>query len=231
SWIAIPDPETFTARALVAALRRKSITVTGAVRVLRDSAALAALPPAQTAFTWQSPPMKDIIAGIMKPSQNWIAEQLLKTLGAVKGTGGNWRDGLNVERRYLIDVVHIDSTAFSLSDGSGLSAQNVVSPHAFVMLLEHARRASWGEQYRAALPVPGMRGGTLSTRLSGLETRLSAKTGSIANVNSLSGYVRTAGGRDLTFSVLTNGSGRSSADVRRGIDAFVQALARDQSRP
>lgn len=229
SWIAEPDPEMFAARALVEALRRKSIAVTGNVRVLRDSAAIAALPTAHTAFTWHSPPMRDIVAGILKPSQNWIAEQLLKTLGAVKGGGGTWRDGLMVERRYLIDVVHIDSLAFSLSDGSGLSAQNVVSPRAFVMLLEHARRAPWGADYRAALPVPGMRGATLSTRLAGLETRLAAKTGSIANVNSLSGYVRTAGGRDLTFSILSNASGRSSAEVRRGIDAFVQALARDTS--
>jgi D-alanyl-D-alanine carboxypeptidase/D-alanyl-D-alanine-endopeptidase (penicillin-binding protein 4) len=96
-----------------------------------------------------------------------------------------------------------------------------------LQLLEHARQASWGADYRAALPAPGMRGGTLSTRLPGLETRLSAKTGTIANVNSLSGYLRTTDNRDLTFAIYTNASGRSSADVRRAIDRLVNALAKE----
>jgi len=225
SWIAMPDPETFSAQALVEALRRKGIVVTGRARVLHDSAAVAALPASNVAFVWRSPPLSDIVGGLLKPSQNWIAEQLLKTLGAVKGKGGTWRDGLAVERRYLIDVVKIDSTAFSLTDGSGLSAQNLVSPRAFVQLLEHARTAPWGALYYAALPTPGLRGGTLSSRLPGLETRLAAKTGSIANVNSLSGYLRTADGGAVTFSILTNAAGRSSGEVRRAMDTIVQALA------
>ena len=229
SWIAQPDPEDYAARSLIAALQKKNIRVTGNVRVVRDSAGAAAIPTGTTVFVWRSPPMKDIVAGLLRPSQNWIAEQLLKTLGATKGKSGSWRGGLEVERRYLIDVAHIDSTSFSLSDGSGLSAHNVVAPHAFVMLLEHARRSPWGAIYKAALPAPGMKGGTLSNRLAGLETRVSAKTGSIANVASLSGYVRTADGRDLTFSILTNGAGRPSAEVRRGIDALVQALAREKN--
>jgi D-alanyl-D-alanine carboxypeptidase/D-alanyl-D-alanine-endopeptidase (penicillin-binding protein 4) len=89
------------------------------------------------------------------------------------------------------------------------------------------RRAPWAAQYRAALPTPGLRGGTLSNRLTGLEERLAAKTGTISNVNALSGYLRSADGRDITFSILTNASGRASSDVRRGIDALVQALARE----
>lgn len=229
SWIAMPDPERYTAQALVAALNRKQIEVTGQVRIVRDSAELAALPSARTVMTFRSPPMSEIVGGILKPSQNWIAEQVLKTLGYVRGTGGTWRGGLAVERRYLVDVAGIDSTAFSLSDGSGLSAQNVLSPHAFVQLLEHARRAPWGAQYRAALPTPGMRGGTLSTRLTGLETRVAAKTGTIANVNSLSGYVRTIDGRDLTFSIVTNASGRPAAEMRRAMDVLLQAIARERN--
>ena len=229
SWIAQPDPAAYAGRALVDALRRKSIVVSGTVRVVHDNAEAAQLPAGTTVFTWHSPPVKDIVAGLLRPSQNWIAEQLLKTLGAVKGRAGSWGGGIEVERRYLIDVAHIDSTAFSLSDGSGLSAHNVISPHAFVMLLEHARKQPWGATYHAALPAPGMKGGTLSNRLTGLETRVAAKTGSIANVNSLSGYARTADGRDVTFSILTNGAGRSSAEIRRGIDAIVQALAREKN--
>ena len=76
-----------------------------------------------------------------------------------------------------------------------------------------------------------MRGGTLSSRLQGLETRVAAKTGTIANVNSLSGYLRTTDNRDLTFAIYTNGSGRASAEVRRAIDRLVNALAQETLQP
>jgi serine-type D-Ala-D-Ala carboxypeptidase/endopeptidase (penicillin-binding protein 4) len=232
SWIAIPDQATFAAQSLREALMRRGITTTGAVRIARDTAAAremrAAFVNTRPLVTWTSPPIKEIIAGILKPSQNWIAEQVLRTLGARFGNEGSWASGIRVERRYLIDVARVDSTGFALRDGSGLSAQNLLSPRATLQLLEHARQASWGADFRAALPAPGMRGGTLSSRLPGLETRLAAKTGTIANVNSLSGYLRTADNRDLTFAIYTNGSGRSSAEVRRAIDRIVNAMAQER---
>ena len=232
SWIAIPDQATFAAQALKTALMKKGIATTGTVRVARDAhSAQAMRAPFDTtdaAIVWTSAPMFEIIAAILKPSQNWIAEQLLRTLGAHYRGEGSWSAGLNVERRYLIDVARIDSTAFSLRDGSGLSAQNLLSPRATLLLLEHARQSAWGQQYHAALPAPGMRGGTLSSRLTGLESRLVAKTGTIANVNSLSGYLRTLDDRELTFSIYSNGSGRASADIRRAIDRIINTLAREK---
>ena len=232
SWIAIPDQASFAAQALRDALARRGISTTGVVRVARDTTTARALRAAfdttTPSLTWTSAPMAEIIAAILKPSQNWIAEQLLRTLGAHYRGQGSWSAGLNVERRYLIDVARIDSTAFSLRDGSGLSAQNLLSPRATLLLLEHARQTPWGQQYHAALPAPGMRGGTLSTRLAGLESKLVAKTGTIANVNSLSGYLQTLDGRELTFSIYSNASGRASADIRRAIDRIVNTLAREK---
>ncbi|HET9440959.1 MAG TPA: D-alanyl-D-alanine carboxypeptidase/D-alanyl-D-alanine-endopeptidase [Longimicrobiales bacterium] len=233
SWIAIPDQASFAAQALRDELRRRGIPTTGAVRVARDSMSAQQLRASFNTntplLTWTSAPLKEIAAAILKPSQNWIAEQLLRTLGARLGGEGSWRKGIEVERRYLIDVVRIDSLAFSLRDGSGLSAQNLLSPHATVQLLDHARRAPWGNDYRAALPAPGERKGTLSNRLSGLETQLVAKTGTIANVNSLSGYLRTADNRDLIFAIYTNASGRPSSQVRNAIDALINALVRERA--
>ena len=235
SWIAIPDQPGFAAQALRSALSARGITTSGTIRVARDTAAARALrapfDTSSAAVVWHSAPVHEIIAGILKPSQNWIAEQLLRTLGAHYRGEGSWGAGLNVERRYLIDVARIDSTAFSLRDGSGLSAQNLLSPRATLLLLEHARQQSWGPQYHAALPAPGMRGGTLSTRLPGLESRLAAKTGTIANVNSLSGYLKTMDDRELTFAIYSNGSGRASADIRRAIDRIVNTLARERPNP
>ena len=235
SWVAVPDQPGFAAQALRDALTRRGIPTTGAIRVARDSAsaaiARAAFDITSALITWTSPPVSEIVAGILKPSQNWIAEQLLRTLGAEYRGRGSWSGGLDVERRYLIDVARIDSTAFSLRDGSGLSAQNLLSPRAILQLLEHARQAPWGAQYHAALPAPQEKGGTLSNRLAGLETRLAAKTGTIANVNSLSGYLRTDDNRELTFVIMSNGSGRPSADMRRAIDRIVTSLARERRIP
>lgn len=236
SWIAQPEPAQFAGNALRTALARRGVITTGTVRVTRDTAEARVLRGPFEAYnqpliSWSSAPMRAVVAAILKPSQNWIAEQLVRTLGARAGRGGSWPAGISAERRYLIDVVHIDSAAFSLRDASGLSAQNLLSPRATLMLLEHARRAPWGADFRAALPAPGTRGSTLSSRLAGLETRVAAKTGTISNVTSLSGYLRTFDERDLTFVIFTNGSGRPASEVRRAIDRLVQLLAREQARP
>ena len=92
-------------------------------------------------------------------------------------------------------------------------------------LLYHASEADWSGIYRAALPEPGEAEGTLENRLLTLDGRVFAKTGTITNVNSLSGYVTTADGREIIFSILTNGSGVPASFVRAGIDDIVEALA------
>ncbi len=182
-----------------------------------------AVPPRAVA-SWTSAPVDRIVAACLKPSDNWLAEQLLKTLGARKGQGGSWRGGLAVERGFLTGPVGLDSLDFSLRDGSGLSAQNLLTAHAISRLLTYVRGQPWGATYRAALAEPGQPG-TLQRRLVAYQGRLYAKTGSIANVNSLSGYLTTDGGRELVFSILTNGSGVPSAQVRAGIDRIVAAIA------
>jgi D-alanyl-D-alanine carboxypeptidase/D-alanyl-D-alanine-endopeptidase (penicillin-binding protein 4) len=231
--LAVTDPAGYAARALEAALEARGIAVDGAVRVVYDTAeavALRAAAGAEPLVTWTSPPLTEIVAAILQPSQNWIAEQLLKTLGAERGKRGSWREGLDVERRYLFDVVGVDSGAVALRDGSGLSAQNLLTPHAIVQILDHARRQPWGDAYVAAMAQPGVKESTLERRLTGLEGRVFAKTGTIAHVNSLSGYLRTANGRELIFSILSNASGRPAGEVRRAIDRIVSTLAEEGVR-
>ncbi len=227
--IAAPNPTRFAAAVLADALIRKGIQVPR-VRVVYDSTEAASLRVAATRplASWTSEPLSAMIAGLLQPSQNWIAEQLVRTLGGLQRGRGTWQAGLDVERRFLTDVVRLDSTSFFLRDASGLSAQNLLSPQALVRLLEYNRQAPWAAQYRAALPTPGLRNSTLSNRLQGLEGKVFAKTGTIANVASLSGYVITRSGRELTFSIMVNASGRPSAQVRRGIDRLVVALAEER---
>lgn len=229
-YLSVTDPAAFSGRALEQALRGRGIDVLGGVHVERDTAAAAVLKGAvQTdgmlLVTVESPPLREIVAAILRPSQNWIAEQVLKALAAERTGEGSWSAGVDVEAEWLTGQVGLDSSAFQLRDASGLSAQNLLAPAAIVQLLEYAASQPWATDFRRALPAPGMEGGTLSRRLTGFEDRVRAKTGTITNVNSLSGYV--SGRRELVFSILSNGSGVPSAQVRRGIDRIVRALARE----
>ena len=173
-----------------------------------------------------SPPMAEIIKGILEPSQNWMTEQLVRTLGAERGERGSWRNGFQVERAFLTQEVGVDSLDITYRDGSGMSTQNLVTPRALVRILEYMRASSNSGVFRGALASPGEDPSTLRTRLPGLESRVFAKTGTLTHVTSLSGYVFTASGKELIFSILTNGSGLSSGEVRAGIDRIIEATAR-----
>jgi D-alanyl-D-alanine carboxypeptidase/D-alanyl-D-alanine-endopeptidase (penicillin-binding protein 4) len=169
--------------------------------------------------------MAEIVPAILEPSQNWMTEQLVHTLGAERGTEGSWEEGFRVKQEFFTDSVGVDSLDLRYRDGSGLSAYNLVTPRALVEILGYMRTTENGPLYRSAMAEPGEEG-TLRRRLPELEGRVFAKTGTITWVNSLSGYLVTDGGRELIFSILSNGSGLSSSVVRRGIDEIVEAAAR-----
>ncbi|MDP9299987.1 MAG: D-alanyl-D-alanine carboxypeptidase, partial [Actinomycetota bacterium] len=109
----------------------------------------------------------------------------------------------------------------SVRDGSGLSDQDRTSPLGMVTLLLDARRTPWGGAFVRSLPRPGQ--GTLAGRLAGL--RLRAKTGTlfVRPASALSGYVRTAAGTTVAFSILTAGYGSGEAEPIE--DAIVRILA------
>jgi D-alanyl-D-alanine carboxypeptidase/D-alanyl-D-alanine-endopeptidase (penicillin-binding protein 4) len=115
----------------------------------------------------------------------------------------------------------------SVRDGSGLSDQDRTSPLGLVTLLLAARHASWGGAFVRSLPSPGE--GTLAGRLAGL--RLRAKTGTlfVRPASALSGYVRTAAGATVAFSILTAGYGSAEAEPIE--DAIVRVLARAPISP
>ena len=177
-------------------------------------------------FSLESPPLSELVAGILGPSQNWMTEQLIRTLGADRGENGSWSEGVEVIRTFLTEQVGVDSLDIAPRDGSGLSAYNLVTPRALVRILQYMRRGSNAATYRAALAEPGEEDSTLERRLTDLEGRLFAKTGTISNVNSLSGYLVRDDGTEVIFSILSNGSGLPASRVRAAIDDVVRALAR-----
>jgi D-alanyl-D-alanine carboxypeptidase/D-alanyl-D-alanine-endopeptidase (penicillin-binding protein 4) len=227
---AVTQPARTVGGALAHLLRLRGVSV-DSVRVVRDSVEAAGLRAAAVVIAeWLSPPMRDIVAVILRPSQNWVAEQVLKSLGAEFAGDGSWRGGTSVELEYLYSVAGIDSGAVNLRDASGMSAQNLLSPDATIAMLLHARAQPWSDSFRDALASPGLEGSTLASRLPSLDGRVFGKTGTISNVNSLSGYLVGRGGRDIVFSIFTNGSGLPAGIVRSAIDDIVIAIAREVDR-
>jgi len=230
-WIesfALPDPSLYAARALEISLRKKGIAVGGGAASTTDSMAYRTLRCCGSPLMeYRGRPLPDIVFPILNSSQNWFAEMLLKQLGREVGDTGSWDKGLDVEKRFLIDSVKIDSTAFALEDGSGLAAGNLVTPHAFVQLLSYMYRHPKRAPFLAALPHAQQRG-SLLRRFAGtpLEGRVIAKTGSIDRVNTLSGYVERADGRVITFSIQANAHDVPTRQMLAQIDSVVVQLAR-----
>jgi serine-type D-Ala-D-Ala carboxypeptidase/endopeptidase (penicillin-binding protein 4) len=224
---ALPDPNLYAAKALRQILAQAGISVLGATRSTVDSTAYAALRRSPPIAEASSRPLRDWIFPILNTSQNWFAEMLLKQLGRQFGKAGSWPEGLAVERRFLIDSVKIDSTQFSLSDASGLSSSNLISPLAFTQLMRYMRRHPRYATFAAGLPQAGF-AGSLRSRFLGtpLAGRVRAKTGSISRVVTLTGYIELDGGRQLTFSVQANHHALPSKVILGVIDSLVVDMAR-----
>ncbi len=224
---ALPDPNLYAARALVASLLKKGVAVEGGAAGTADSLAYRGARGGAPLADYQGRPLADILFPILNTSQNWFAEMLLKILGREFKGEGSWSAGLDVERRFLTDSVKIDSTAFALEDGSGLAAGNLVTPRAFAQLLAYMHRHPKGAPFLAALPHAGQPG-SLLRRFVGtpLEARVIAKTGSIDRVNSLSGYVERADGRTISFSIQANSHAVPYQQMLAQIDSVVVEIGR-----
>jgi D-alanyl-D-alanine carboxypeptidase len=171
-----------------------------------------------------SPPMREVVALINKPSDNLITEITLKTLGKEVRGEGTTAAGVQVLREFL-QSAGLEMGAVHIVDGSGLSRINGVSPENFVRLLEHMHRSPHAEAFRQSLPVYGV-DGTLRNRLRGTPVQGNgyAKTGSLNRVSSVSGYLRTKSGRWLAFSIIMNAYNAAGSDARALQDRLVQIL-------
>jgi D-alanyl-D-alanine carboxypeptidase/D-alanyl-D-alanine-endopeptidase (penicillin-binding protein 4) len=183
-------------------------------------------PGARLIATIESPPLSELASRVLGPSQNWITEQLTLALGARFGEGGSWKDGTEVVQRFLVEDVGLDSLDVSARDGSGLSAYNLVTPRALVRVLQYMDARTDAEAWSAAMAEPGEVDSTLEERLLDLRGHVFAKTGSISNVNSLSGYLVRSDGRRVIFAILSNASALPPGTMRGAIDDVVRVLAR-----
>jgi D-alanyl-D-alanine carboxypeptidase/D-alanyl-D-alanine-endopeptidase (penicillin-binding protein 4) len=166
-------------------------------------------------------PVAEDVTIINKLSQNLHAELLLRHLGRLAGTG-SIAEGRAVMQAVMAQA-GMPKNGVDLSDGSGMSSYNRITPRAAVTLLGWVARQPWGTAWRESLPVGG-RDGTLRRRFAGtaLDGRIFAKTGSLNATNALSGYLLAKSGRTLIFSILSNDCPDGETD--KAIAAMDKAL-------
>ena len=243
--LAIEDPAEFTAQLFRTMLEQRGIVVYGRTRAKHlELASLSTFSVTATASAgggdiprtmrpmipglvlgeYQSQPLLSDLRLINKISQNLHAELMLRLLGREKGTAGTIEAGSEVVRGFLSQA-DIRSDEYAFYDGSGLSRQNLVTPHAIVKLLVYDGKQSWGPQFADTLAVAGV-DGSLTERFRGTpaQGRIHGKTGSLKNVNALSGYATTLGGQLIAFSIMVNNHNISSRAALQTIDQIANEL-------
>ncbi len=227
--VAVLNPTLFLAQAVKDALTARGIAVTGDAVDGDDVAAelLASTASTRRALvSTESPALREIGTVLMKVSQNLYAETLLKAIGAARGGLGTTQAGLTAVRQTLTSW-GIPSDGYVMADGSGLSRHNYLAPSTITAILERKHRSDRDrDAFVATLPIAG-KDGTISSRMrrTRAEGNAVAKTGSIANVRSLSGFVRTRDGEPVVFSIVANDFVIPAATVQWIADLAVEIVA------
>ncbi len=258
--VSVHCPARWFGQCVKKALESSGVRVDGGVRVvdaaMRRSSQFDSDSLHEIGFVL-SPPMRELVKRMMKPSQNLHAHLLLLQVGAADTGQTKAADkqsppnatsiktdvtpptssyqpiestetaGLKALERFLekagipIDEVHI-------IEGSGLSRHNLITPSATVALLRYMDKHPAAADFRDSLPIAGV-DGTLRNRMRGTPAagNARAKTGSLSRVDALSGYVTTAAGERLAFSLMINNYSPGSSDrtARAELDEIVALLA------
>jgi D-alanyl-D-alanine carboxypeptidase/D-alanyl-D-alanine-endopeptidase (penicillin-binding protein 4) len=222
--VSADNPSIYFGQSLQRGLAAGGVAVEGPVVDVDAIGDVPARSSATILVVHRSDPLSTLATTMMRNSQNLYAETLLKTLGR-GGRAGSFDGGLAVVRATL-ESWGIAPHTLRIADGSGLSRYNLATADALVSVLARVHEDDrLRGPFEATLPVAG-RDGTLEHRMRGTaaEGNARAKTGSMSNIRSITGYVRTADGEPLAFSILANGIvGPVRADET--IDAIVVALA------
>jgi D-alanyl-D-alanine carboxypeptidase/D-alanyl-D-alanine-endopeptidase (penicillin-binding protein 4) len=203
--IPIDNPPVYFGSVLKETLRiKKGIRITGTVRL------------ATRTYNSQNDDLRKItstktdllttLAVTNKNSQNFYAEQILKTIGYYSGGKGSFNNGVKQIEKFLRDnKILASEDDYTQVDGSGLSPKNRITANQMINLLSYLYKTKYGEEFRETLAVNGV-DGTLKNRLksNGKNHKIWAKTGYIKNVSALSGYLQTKKDNDIAFSIIIN---------------------------
>lgn len=226
------DPPNYAAAALAAYLEGRGIEIEGTVRSVgrsaesrigRDGSSASSRP--RLLAVHRSPPVAEIAAVTNHASHNLFADALLKRVGREVSGEGSFSAGSRAVARLYGGQAAALSRPLRILDGSGLSRSNRVTARATVHLLDHMAGSTASDAWYASLPTAGEAEGLQRMQGTPAAGNLRAKTGTLESVSALSGYVRSADGERLVFSVILNGV-QSAARAKEAEDRIGATLAR-----
>ncbi|MCU1340988.1 MAG: D-alanyl-D-alanine carboxypeptidase/D-alanyl-D-alanine-endopeptidase, partial [Candidatus Acidoferrum typicum] len=228
--IAIEEPAEYAATLLARLLRARGVEIRGLARARHfgDPTLSSADRPSETVLAERmGKPLAEEISHVNKNSLNLHAELLL-LLAAHEKSGAISREDAVKFAADFYRTAGITDGDIVLSDGSGLSRRDLVTPRAIVQLLNYAAAQPWGEVYRSSLPVAGI-DGTLSERMKNTpaEGHIFAKTGTVEHVVALSGYAATVHGAHLIFSILGNNNSLHAQNADAVLDSIAVAMVQE----
>jgi D-alanyl-D-alanine carboxypeptidase/D-alanyl-D-alanine-endopeptidase (penicillin-binding protein 4) len=217
------EPALLAPAALRQALREAGIQVDGPVRLGKTPSG------ARLIHRHYSITLGEMIPQALRHSDNFFAEHFWKAAVAHATGQGSYARGGPASATFFHQHAGVPMGQLWQADGSGLSADDRTSAYALVLALNFADQQKWQQVFHQALPVAGKRDGTLNRLFVGgpAAGNLHAKTGYIRGVRSLSGFVTTASGEKVVFSMLYNGRNTSGA---RGIQQSLGNLLAGYTR-
>jgi D-alanyl-D-alanine carboxypeptidase/D-alanyl-D-alanine-endopeptidase (penicillin-binding protein 4) len=222
--VAVGNPTIWFASVLRHRLQGQGIAVTGDAWDIDEVTPPLDRTAAQVVFTHRSKPLRDIVQPLLKDSINLYAEAVMR-LNAAPGPLQTNDAALEGFTRRLA-AWGLPPLSLQLVDGSGLSRRDTVSAETVLAVLQHMYDPSGSSPFVNALPVAGV-DGTLSERMRNTPAagNVRAKTGTMSNIRSLAGYVKTRDGETLAFVAMVNNFEGTGATANQTLDSIAVSLA------
>ncbi len=236
--VAVDDPAQFAAVALYDALTRRGVVIHGRPRARHQApngktGSASRIEEGQLLWQRPSPPLPELLGVLDKVSQNLHAEMILREVAWQSAGDGALGTGIE-ELKKLLGEIGIAPDGYDIRDGSGLSRMSLLTPETTVKLLQHMHQSPHRDLWLSLLPVGGV-DGTLENRFKSksLPARdrsrgelVRAKTGSLAHINTLAGYIESKTYGRLAMSIMANASQVPSAEIRAAIDKLCVELSK-----
>lgn len=220
--LALDDTRALAKTLIEAALKQADIKLTGTISFGNAPKNVPAI------IVKRSAPLKMLLPRVLADSNNIYAESLTKALGLAYGGQGTFQAGIHAIQEILTEDSQIEFSKMKLSDGSGQSRYNLVSPFLVTQLLYFMYHNPAFPIFQASLSSSGQTG-TLATRLKdkNMVGRIVGKTGSATGTSALSGYFTTMKGKEYVFSLIINHSTKDFNELKRFEDKLCQLMVEE----
>ncbi|MEM6966539.1 MAG: D-alanyl-D-alanine carboxypeptidase/D-alanyl-D-alanine-endopeptidase [Bacteroidota bacterium] len=224
---AIPDPPFFAAHYLAFYLEKNGIATSKRTSYYFDWKRKQRNTPSKrlTLYTYESPPLKDIVAITNMKSINLYCEAMLRMIGQVVMGKSTPNAGLEAIYDFL-KKEGMNTKGFFLEDGSGLSPMNSTTTlHLATAIRIFISNKTIANSFKASLPVSAQ-SGSMQYLLRGTPAagKVFAKSGGMERVRSYTGFMKTKSGNLVSFSMIANDFTCKSSEVRKKMERLMLAI-------